>query len=397
MTPRILFVDDEPMVLRGLQRSLHGQRGEWDMVFVESGAAALEALARDPFDAVVSDMRMPGMNGAELLNEVQQRHPALVRLVLSGHADKELILQCARSAHQFLSKPCDPELLKAALHRALQRGGEGELERCRDLLASAPELPVLPAAYRELQQALDDPEAPLGALARVVEGDIGLTARLLKLTNSAFFGLRRTVTTVPEALRFLGVETLRALVLLKGFMDQMPKTLPRGLDVEQLSENSLQVARVAKAIASDLAPEAGDTAFGAALLHKSGLLLLGLARPAQVQALLGLAEGAPEPLWALERETFGVDHAQLGAHLLGLWGLPPPLVEAVRHHPCPSETPPLPGAATALHGACAALAGGPGFEAALWRLPWDRAHLDLVPSRVPYAQWAATYAAEVAP
>lgn len=389
---RILFVDDEPMVLRGLQRSLHGMRSMWDMAFVESGAAALEAMSQNTFDAVVSDMRMPGMNGAQLLNEVERRHPSTVRLVLSGHADRELILQCVGSAHQFLSKPCNPEILKTAILRALNRGGTVAQERCRELLGHATDLPVLPSSFRELQKVLEEPDAPLAAIAVVVEGDIGLTARVLKLTNSAFFGLRRTVTTVPEAIHFLGLDTLKALVLLKGFMDQMPKNLPRGLDVEGLSDNSLQVARIARAIANDLAPDVADVAFGAGLLHKTGLLVLGVAQPAKIQALLGMVEVADEPLWELERETFGVDHAQVGAYLLGLWGLPEPMVEAVRHYPCPSETPPLPGAVTALHGACALLAGRPGFEAPLWRLPWDQAHLEPLATRIPFAQWAETYA-----
>ena len=391
---RILFVDDEPMVLRGLQRSLHGMRSIWEMAFVESGAAALEILSGNDFDAVVSDMRMPGMNGAELLNEIERRHPSTVRLVLSGHADKELILQCVGSAHQFLSKPCDPEILKTSILRALNRGGAGEQDRCRELLGHATELPVLPSSFRDLQKVLEEPDAHLAAIAEVVEGDIGLTARVLKLTNSAFFGLRRTVTTVPEAIHFLGLDTLKALVLLKGFMDQMPKHMPRGLDVEALSDNSLQVARVARAIAHDLAPDVADIAFGAGLLHKTGLLVLGMAQPAKIQAILGMVGVSDEPLWELERDTFGVDHAQVGAHLLGLWGLPEPMVEAVRHYPCPSETPPLPGAVTALHGACAALASRPGFEAPLWRLPWDVAHLEPLAPRIPFARWAETYAAK---
>lgn len=391
MTRRILFVDDEPMVLRGLQRSLHTMRVEWEMVFVESGTAALDAMDQVAFDAVVSDMRMPQMNGAQLLNEIQRRHPATVRLVLSGHADRELILQCVGSAHQFLTKPCDPDLLKTAIQRALQRGGQGELDRCRELLGSATDLPVLPANYRELQKMLEDPDAPTASIAEVVAGDIGLTARVLKLTNSAFFGLRRSVSTVPEAIHFLGVDTLKALVLLQGFMDQVPKQLPRGLDLEGLTDQSLRVARIAKAIARDVAPAIADVAFGAGLLHKTGLLLLGMAQPTKVQALLGVAEEGRQPFWELEREIFGVDHAQVGAYLLALWGLPEPLVEAVRHHPCPSEAPPLPGAATVLHGACAILAGQPGFETPIWHLSWDLAHFGPLKTLVPHDRWAETY------
>jgi CheY-like chemotaxis protein len=86
---------------------LHSQQAEWDMEFVAGGAQALERMAQAPFDVVVTDMRMPGMNGAELLEEVMRRYPKTVRMVLSGHADKDLILRCVNSTHQYLSKPCD--------------------------------------------------------------------------------------------------------------------------------------------------------------------------------------------------------------------------------------------------------------------------------------------------
>src|SRR5438093_827737 len=115
MKTRILFIDDETLVLQGLQRMLRSMRNDWEMEFVESGAKALERIAQVGFDVVVSDMRMPGMNGAELLAEVMKRNPKTVRLILSGHADKELILKCVGSTHQYLAKPCDPEALKATI------------------------------------------------------------------------------------------------------------------------------------------------------------------------------------------------------------------------------------------------------------------------------------------
>jgi CheY-like chemotaxis protein len=88
MPKRLLFVDDEAMVLDGLRRALHGMREGWEMRFVESGAAALEALEKERYDAVVSDMRMPMMDGAQLLEEVKQRYPDMVRMILSGAVEQ---------------------------------------------------------------------------------------------------------------------------------------------------------------------------------------------------------------------------------------------------------------------------------------------------------------------
>lgn len=394
MTRRILFVDDDPMVLRGLQRCLFPMRSDWDMVFVESGAAALEAMAHQPFDAIVSDMRMPQMNGAELLNEVRRRHPSTARLVLSGHADKELILQCVASAHQFIAKPCEPEILKKALHHVLYQELDEEIRQCRVILARIPDLPVLPAHHETLRKMLDDPTVTLDALSDVVEGDIGLSARLLKLSNNAFFGLRRSVSTISEAIRLLGNETIKALVIQQGFMDQVPDRLPAGFDLSRLAANSLQVARLATSIAASFPAALPDLAFGAGLLHKAGLLMIAAAYPAELEAVFERAVAQSIPSWHLEHEAFGLNHAQLGAFLIGLWGLPDAMAQAVRHHLVPTGTPPIPSAATALHGACAGLSGKAGFDHPMWRLSFDHAHLNQLELRVPYLQWAELFSGQ---
>ena len=108
MPKRLLFVDDEAMVLSGLRRALHGMRAEWDMHFVDGAEAALKILDEMPFDVVVSDMRMPKMDGAQLLERVKMRHPDVIRMVLSGQSSRAAVLRSLAPAHQFLSKPCDP-------------------------------------------------------------------------------------------------------------------------------------------------------------------------------------------------------------------------------------------------------------------------------------------------
>lgn len=158
---RILFVDDEARVLSGLRRQLFARRGEWDMEFVESGPAALESLARQPADVLVSDMRMPGMDGAQLLGCVARKHPRVVRLVLSGHADPDRV-QVARScAHQYLHKPCPPDTLQAEIVRAL--GVRATLDRL---------------AWQEAEQVWSTPPGNAGgaggAFMALVEGADGV-------------------------------------------------------------------------------------------------------------------------------------------------------------------------------------------------------------------------------
>src|SRR5271168_4540910 len=118
MKKRILFVDDDKFALNGMDRSLRSMRDEWEMEFVGGGNQALLRMDEAAFDVIVSDMRMPGMNGAELLNEVMKRHPKTVRLILSGYADHDLIMKCVGSTHQYLAKPCDAKTLKMTVQRA---------------------------------------------------------------------------------------------------------------------------------------------------------------------------------------------------------------------------------------------------------------------------------------
>ncbi len=146
----MLFVDDEPRVLQGLQRQLRGMRHEWDMHFVDSGAKALEFMGRTPVQVIVSDMMMAGMDGAQLLAHVVVRHPDTVRLVLSGHADREAVLRLVGPAHQYLSKPCNPDELRAALQRSLSLRGLLSNQKLKRVVSRISCLPSLPSLHAGL-------------------------------------------------------------------------------------------------------------------------------------------------------------------------------------------------------------------------------------------------------
>ena len=122
---RVLFVDDEPHILSGLQRMLRPLRHEWAMTFVGGGPAALDALEREVFDVIVTDMRMPGLSGAQLLAEVHRRRPRVACIVLSGQSDQEHLLQLADTPHEYLAKPCDADVLKETVCRAYRSQEKG--------------------------------------------------------------------------------------------------------------------------------------------------------------------------------------------------------------------------------------------------------------------------------
>lgn len=352
MKHRLLFVDDEPLVLQGLQRMLRPMRNEWEMEFVTSGAAALERMAQTPFDVVVADMRMPGMNGAELLNEVMKRHPQTVRLILSGNADEELIMKCVGITHQYLSKPCDPEALKAAVNRAFDMGVSLNNPKLKQLVGQIDHLPSMPSLYLEMVNQLQDPDVDLGDIANTISKDIAMTAKILKLVNSAFFGLRHQVASSGEAVTYLGINTLKTLVLTIHAFAQFEGQHRDGFSLERLWSHSLHVAATARRIAAAEQGERSllEEAFVAGMLHDTGQLMLVANLPDPYQAVIEQAHASQQPLETVEAAVLGTNHAELGGYLLGLWGLPVPVVEAIafHHHPRLSRTPGF-SALTAVH------------------------------------------------
>ncbi len=339
MKKRILFVDDEALVLQGLQRMLRPMREEWEMEFLDSGAKALERMAVSPFDVVVSDMRMPGMNGAELLSRVMQQYPQTVRLILSGHADKELILKCVGSTHQFLAKPSDPEAIKAVVRRASATDDAMQNDTLKRLVAKMDRLPSIPSLYTEIVEALHDPEVALETVGNIIAKDIAMTAQILKLVNSAFFGLRRQVSSPAEAANYLGLDTIRSLVLSINAFSQYDSVKIEGFSFAALWTHSLDTGAAAKAVAQleDADRKLADEAFVAGLLHDTGKIVLAANYADQYGEVMKLMQNDGLEQCQAEQRVFGATHANVGGYLLGLWGLPVPVVEAIAFHHRPSD------------------------------------------------------------
>jgi HD-like signal output (HDOD) protein len=336
---RILFVDDEPLILQGLQRMLRGLRREWTMEFAESGEKALALMEKEPFDVVVSDMRMPGMNGAQLLAEVRSRQPRTVRIILSGHADKELILQCVGSTHQYLTKPCDPEALKSVVRRTTTLEYLHQHERLTTLVGQMQHVPTIPALYSAMVKALNDPNASIQEVAGLVARDVGMTVRILKLVNSAFFGLGRSIADTGEAVNHLGFDIIKSLALALDTFGQLRVNAVVGARLDEVFAHSVAVSNCARMIAhaEGANRRTQDEAFVSGLLHDVGKIILLANLPDDMQRVAAAAKQTKKLDYECEREVFGADHAAIGGYLLGLWGLPVPVVEAVALHHMPAE------------------------------------------------------------
>ena len=337
---RILFVDDEPNILDGLRRMLRGQRGQWEMYFAQSGEQALQILEREPLDVIVTDMRMPGMDGAMLLERVRERFPSVTRIVLSGHFDTAAGLRAAPVAHQFLVKPCDPVQLRSAIDRACGLGSLLSNEATRRLVSAIGELPSLPRTCTVVMQALDDPGTSLSEVGCLIEQDVAMSAKVLQLVNSAFFGLCQEVTDIRMGVTYLGIDLLKHLVLSVAILRAFRPTRPiRGFSLEALERHSRSAAEITRLL--PVKKDMASACFVSALLHDVGKLVLALRMPDTLEEALASAEAQDAPLCAIEQQVLGTTHAEIGAYLLGLWGLPARVVEgvALHHSPMPSEMP----------------------------------------------------------
>jgi HD-like signal output (HDOD) protein len=329
---RILFVDDEARILEGIRRSMYCMRDEWQIRFAESGASALLQLAAEPADVVVSDMRMPGMDGPQLLAEVMRLYPGVVRVILSGQAELESIVRATRTAHRYLSKPCDALTLKAAISRTTTLKALLTSDRLAAVVGSVDKLPSPPKAYQELLVCLRDPTTTMGHVTEVIRRDVVMTAKILKLANSGFFGLRDPVQTVERAVGLVGTDAISTLVLGQElFTTNTPIVLP-GFDINRLGRHSFETAAWARTVAvyENLPSNLADAAFMAGVLHDLGRLVFATRAPAA--ASRADARPAAEAI-----EQMDAYHAEVGGYLLGLWSFPEPIVEAIVWHHTPSR------------------------------------------------------------
>lgn len=332
---RVLLVDDEPNVVQGLTRMMRSVRDEYETRYALSGAEALRIMSEWPADVVVSDMRMPGMNGVELLNRIAADYPEAVRLILSGHTDREVIMQSAVVAHQFLSKPCDAQTLVHTLRRAASVRSLLREPAIRNAVGRTMQLPCLSSTYERLMTVLGTPGASAADVADVVSKDVVLTAKVMQLVNSGFFGSAGKADSIVDAVTCLGIDVVRALVATIEAFDGFKSTFDE-TQIQGVFRHSLRVAELARAIASyeGLSVSEQEDALLAGMLHDIGKLVLADAYPDRYREAL-VSAGDTWPDQALERYTIGASQAEVGAYLLGLWGFQIHIVEAVAFHDCP--------------------------------------------------------------
>lgn len=338
MKTKVLFVDDEPNILDGLRRTLRPYRHEWDMWFAASGAEALELLAQESIHVIVSDMRMPQMDGSQLLDEVKRLYPSMVRIILSGQSEQERILRALPATHTFLSKPCDANLLREVINKSRSQVDRLRNSGVKDLVSRIEKLPSVPSVYIELLQELESGDPSIDDVAKIISNDVAMTAKILQLTNSAYFGLATHVSDPHQAAMFLGVDTILALVMSSHVFGSYDSG-PHYHDVEALWRHSMACASAARRIAlhQKCAANTVRHAAVAGILHDCGKLVFMVGYPDEYAKMKSEHGESLVEMLEAERDVFGAGHAEVGAHLLAIWGLPEEIVRIVTDHHMPIE------------------------------------------------------------
>ncbi len=240
MKPCVIFIDDDANVLRGLKRLFRVRRDAWDMSFLAGGEEAIAWLSENQADAIVCDMRMPHVDGADVLEYAAKHKNGRVRMVLSGEADRELTLRTIGTSHQFLSKPCDDGFLAETIDVALGASELGLSEDGQRIVSNVTVLPAPPQTHEALVDALDD--ANPASVAEVVSRDPALTMRVLQLANSAYFGRRSDSLSIATAVRKAGLDTLNALYQQKRLIS-WPHSDEQAEALAEIGHSAVETAR----------------------------------------------------------------------------------------------------------------------------------------------------------
>jgi HD-like signal output (HDOD) protein len=337
MRKHVLVVENEQRVRDALLGMLKPFRQQWKVLFAPTACAALEACARQPFDVIITDIRLPETTGGQLLAEVRKRFPATIRIILSRPDDDALLVDTVGVTHQYLPMPCDCDTLSTTIQRAMELRGLLTEEELKRLISQMGTLPSLPSLYFEIVREARSPDASIHKVAQIIAKDPAMTAKVMQLANSAFFGRPRSVSNPFEAVAYVGIDRIQHLVLSAHAFSRFEAPDNGDFSMETFWKHSMATAHQAWRIAEmEKAPKSFmEECFTAGILHDIGTLMLASRLPGRYSDALAWARLKQIPIWQAEHEILCATHASIGAYLLGLWGLPDSLVEAVAHHHAP--------------------------------------------------------------
>lgn len=332
MTKRILFVDDERQILRALKRLFIDS--DYETVFMDNGEDALAYLEDHPVELIISDIRMPSMNGFDLLKKVKEMHPLTLRVALSGYTDSKKIYKALEEniAKMYMFKPWDNKELLNIIDQMLELEDLLKNRELLDLINNINDLPTVPQLYLDIKRLIQE-EADVDAIAKKIEEDPPITSRILRVANSAFYGAK--TGSISQSIMYIGLINVKNIVLSNGVFDAAKS---HSSSVKILWEHATITNKITNLIYQEFMKKKIPNIFASAgLLHDIGKVIMFTHFGDTYDAVLKEALDTNRPIVELEREHYNVTHQELGGYLLNWWEIPLPIVETALYHHKPLD------------------------------------------------------------
>jgi putative nucleotidyltransferase with HDIG domain len=338
MKKKILLVDEDALVLKALKRSLRQFSDQWTVSYAQSPHEALEQLEQGSLDVLITEVRLTTADGELFLRSFLKRHPRAARIVLTGYTSGDAIFKYAGLAHQLLAKPWSDQTLIETIQRADLISRMLSNDHLKKTLNLIENFPSIPAVYLELSEKLKTGEPSLQEIGEIIIRDPSLIIKLLQIVNSPFYGLPMPVTDPQKAVALLGLDVVKGFVLTSGLFNQYENRKIANFHIDALWQHSLKTANIVRQIAKkeNLGKEISEASFIACLLHDVGKIIIASNFPDEFQEICTRSTSEGVPFWHSEQKVLGASHAEIGAYLLGLWGLPLAVIKAVLEHHQPN-------------------------------------------------------------
>ncbi len=335
---RVLFVTAQSEWRRQIENEFQADRPDWVGQHASDAPEALELLTAAPHMAVVVDAVVA--DGLHLLETVVRQFPAVLRLVRCGVKERASVAKWSRLGVTLIGPDIDASALVGTLLRAERLQGWMSDPAIGSLLAQFRILPARPELYSQVTEELQSPAGSMETVAGFIAQDPIMSAKILQVANSAFFGLPYEICEPAQAVMFLGAERTRSLILLASMFSQLDGKRCPQFSPEKTWNHSLQVGAYARAIAMSTTRDArlAEAAFTAGLLHDVGKLMLAANLPEAYSEVAILQSLHQMPWVEAERQIIGTTHAEIGACLLGTWGIPLATLESTAWHHSPELT-----------------------------------------------------------
>ncbi|WP_320174701.1 response regulator [Maridesulfovibrio sp.] len=334
----ILFIDNDKEQLRMLDKQLSALKKRWQVDYASNKEEAMEQLRTRPYDIIAMELNVDGFEGDELLDEIKYRQPGSIRFIISESVNSENYLKFVKYAHQFITKPYTQSELIGKIKKSLRLKNIFLNERAAKGIASIEELPTMPELFLKLERELNKEDVLISNIGKMIGEDMSMTAGLLKLVNSPFFGLYSKVTNPEQAVTLLGLDNLKGLVLGIHLFNSTKNT-KFDFSIEELGKHCQYTALMARSIikAEGGSNEQAEHTFLAGFLHDIGKLVLATSYPDEYSTILSIVRETNIPVPEAEKDILGFTHAEIGAYLLAIWGFDEDIIEAIYCHHKPQR------------------------------------------------------------